>query len=370
MFPVSIGDAILAPVIFPRVRSLAQGVLPALVVALLLAAPVPAARSSVHENQRPSAAEFESLSLTRSRQNHLLIHAYINGKPARLIVDSGSPSTVISAKRRAHFGLTAAPENLNWPTEVQVNGRLSPLVIARNLRLGRIDVVDAPVVLVDLGQTRRAYRVAREQEADGILGADVLFATKAILDCRRQMLVLNLYPETPSEGAGLDFRGFQQVPLFVTEGLNSYVDGTVNGTPARLMVDTGAFDILLHRSFVRRLRIPLRKTRLESAAINLSYARLDLAQIQKLSIGLVNIVGKKVGVTDLSGFIDPDQKSTPPVVGLLGGEILRTNHAIIDFGTRTLYLKTEGEVVAARDNVSKRSRVSKAEPVLAAEVIR
>jgi hypothetical protein len=29
----------------------------------------------------------------------------------------------------------------------------------------------------------------------------------------------------------------------------------------------------------------------------------------------------------------------PPVAGLLGAEILNRHHGIIDFGTRTLYLK-------------------------------
>jgi hypothetical protein len=32
-------------------------------------------------------------------------------------------------------------------------------------------------------------------------------------------------------------------------------------------------------------------------------------------------------------------KATPPVAGLLGSEILRHHNGIIDFGTRTLYLK-------------------------------
>jgi hypothetical protein len=32
-------------------------------------------------------------------------------------------------------------------------------------------------------------------------------------------------------------------------------------------------------------------------------------------------------------------QASPPVAGLLGAEILRHHHGIIDFGTRTLYLK-------------------------------
>ena len=39
----------------------------------------------------PSDPRFEALPLTRSQQNHLLVRAYINGKPALLGVDSGAP---------------------------------------------------------------------------------------------------------------------------------------------------------------------------------------------------------------------------------------------------------------------------------------
>ena len=43
-------------------------------------------------------------------------------------------------------------------------------------------------------------------------------------------------------------------------------------------------------------------------------------------------------------LVEPESGSklagaSPPVVGLLGAEVLKSHHAIIDFGTRTLYLK-------------------------------
>jgi hypothetical protein len=45
-------------------------------------------------------------------------------------------------------------------------------------------------------------------------------------------------------------------------------------------------------------------------------------------------------VMNLDGLIHGDLlKGEPPVAGLLGSEFLHRNNAIIDFGTRTLYLK-------------------------------
>ena len=88
------------------------------------------------------------------------------------------------------------------------------------------------------------------------------------------------------------------------------------------------------------MRLPLRDTPYTSGAVNLRERGLQLATIRRFSVGDFHVRGKEVGVMDLSGLIHGDLlKGKPPVAGLLGSEFLRRNHAIIDFGTRTLYLK-------------------------------
>ena len=69
---------------------------------------------------------------------------------------------------------------------------------------------------------------------------------------------------------------------------------------------------------------------------------MNVAEIKRLSVGSVNMSGKAIGVADLKWLFDGKRRSSltsPPVVGLLGAEVLKSHHAIIDFGTRTLYLK-------------------------------
>ena len=87
-----------------------------------------------------------------------------------------------------------------------------------------------------------------------------------MLDCQRRLLILNLEPQSETITPGVDYRGLRSVPIHVSEGYNLYVDGAINGAPALLMVDTGAFATLLHRSFVKRMKIPLRDTPFRSAA--------------------------------------------------------------------------------------------------------
>jgi hypothetical protein len=161
-----------------------------------------------------------------------------------------------------------------------------------------------------------------------------------VLDCQRQLLILKTDPNVLGSAPGFDRRGLQAVPIQVSDGFNLYVNGSVNGKPAKLMVDTGSFATLLHRSFVRRMRIATRETPYSSSAVNLKERGVRVARIRKLSVGSVDIIGKEVGVIDLQGLIHGGLlEGSPPVAGLLGAETLRRHNGIIDFGTRTLYLK-------------------------------
>jgi predicted aspartyl protease len=283
---------------------------------------------------------FEALPLMRSRQNHLLVRAYINGKPAWLGVDSGAPVSAISVHRREYFRLTPIAAKSNLPAQVQINGAFSNVAIAHEFRLGALSLVDEPIVAINLGNTSRLAKLRHEQEIDGIIGADILFPTKAVLDCQQQLLILKIDPDITGNAPGFDHRGLRAVPIQVSDGFNLYVNGSVNGEPAKLMVDTGSFATLLHRSFVRRMQIPTRNTQFSSSAVNLKERGVGVAWIRKLSVGKVDIVGKEVGVVDLEGLIHRGLlQGSPPVAGLLGAEILKRHHGIIDFGSRTLYLK-------------------------------
>jgi predicted aspartyl protease len=295
--------------------------------------------SVVHRNA-PQYAQFQALPLERSAQNHLLVRAFINGKPALLGVDSGAPVSAIAINRVRHFGVAAAGPNAGVPGRLRINGRYAPVTIARSFRLGSLNLIDEPLVAIDLGGSLAAAKMMKEQAIDGILGADILFPTHAVLDCRNQMLILKVDPAAKGGVPGMDYSGLSGIPIHVTPGDNLYVNGTVNGKHAKLMVDTGAFGTLLHQPFVRRMKIPLRDTKYVSAGVNLKHRGVQMATISRMSIGSVQMRSKEVGVIDLEGLIRKGMlDASPPVAGLLGSEILQDHSGIIDFRTKTLYLR-------------------------------
>jgi hypothetical protein len=305
------------------------------------AVPLSAAnRPAVTQPALDSNIVFQALPLERSRQNHFLVRAEINGKSAILGVDSGAPVSAISATRAAYFGVGSLPRSSTLPSRLRINGGYNRVTIAHHLRLGALILVDEPLVSIDLRTPARAAQEFHEQELDGILGADILFPTQAVLNCEEQLLLMKIDPDAPGTVPGVNHRGWKNIPIRVTQGWNLYVDGKLNGKAAQLMIDTGAFTTLIHRPFVDEMRLHLRDTPYASGAVNLKERGLQLAVIRRFAIGPFLVRGKEVGVMDLRGLIHGDLlKGSPPVAGLLGSEFLRRNHAIIDFGTRTLYLK-------------------------------
>src|SRR5439155_9766328 len=128
-----------------------------------------------------------------------------------------------------------------------------------------------------------------ERESDGILGTDILSPLMAVLDYDRMLLVFKMDPRISGPVPGFNFHGYRRVRMHESEGYNLYVDGKVNGTRARLMVDTGAFATLLHSQFVLGMKIPTRETKFVSSGINLSPSRVHVATITRLSVGSMDM---------------------------------------------------------------------------------
>src|SRR5437764_408390 len=144
--------------------------------ALLVSTPAGAAPHST------ASPLFEALPLERSSQNHLLVHAFINGKPALLTVDTGAPISAIAIQRREHFGLKTIAAVSEIPQHLNVNGAVNSVLVAKTLTLGTLNLIDEPLVAIDLRGRQHSARRMDDPVIDGIIGADILFPTKAVLD--------------------------------------------------------------------------------------------------------------------------------------------------------------------------------------------
>lgn len=284
---------------------------------------------------------YQALPLQLSSQNHLLVRAEINGKPARLLVDTGAPLSAVAIDRASYFRMDPVSAKSRIPSRLNINGAFNTMSMAHSLRLGALNLVDEGMVLIDFSYLKQSFDDEQsERESDGILGTDILSPLDAVLDYDRMLLVFKVDPHISGPIPGVNYRGYRRVQMHESEGYNLYVDGRVNGTKARLMVDTGAFATLLHSQFVRRMNIPMQQTKYRSIGVNLSESRVRLANIARFSVGSLDMQSHRVGVINLERLIHTGLlEASPPVAGLLGSEMLQRYHAIIDFGTNSLYLK-------------------------------
>ncbi len=131
---------------------------------------------------------------------NLLARVIINGKPALMMVDTGSPKTVLDTDHLQKF--------VNQ-TELKRNARrglagttsvYSYIATIDKLEIGSITITDYKAAAVDLGQINRSFRGMGNPQIDGLLGCDLLRHCKAVIRFEERLLELNALEE-PSEAA-------------------------------------------------------------------------------------------------------------------------------------------------------------------------
>jgi predicted aspartyl protease len=122
---------------------------------------------------------------------HLFIKCIINGKTARLLVDTGASRTVFDAER---IKLFLKEEERNFEkidklsTGLGTNTMESHTVALAEFRLGETIFNDYPTVVLNMEHVNQSYRMLGFPEIDGVLGGDLLHELKAVIDYRRKVV--------------------------------------------------------------------------------------------------------------------------------------------------------------------------------------
>lgn len=308
-----------------------------------------------------AAEGFDETKLQRRFGNHLYLPTWINAKPGNLVLDSGAPTTVIHRESVATYGLSLAPthqrvSNVWGPTQdIYSSSKV------RSLQIGHQTLHDVPVLvaseavwltppeflivpkLIPRAKTRQISSYYHVEAVNGLLGADLLKKTAAVIDCGHQMLYTSSRAAQPATSerlaAFLGYRGFTRIPMRLTRDHQFEVDAAINGHTTRLLVSTGASFTFLGREAGAAAHIFAAPLRL---AYDLGYgqrASISGGSAKDLMIGDFIVHYTDVTLADVSGQIlrsnVPDEANS----GLLGIEVLSMNYAVIDFGNMTLYMR-------------------------------
>jgi hypothetical protein len=121
---------------------------------------------------------------------HFLVKAGINNKKGNFILDTGASTTVVDINKAKKFKLNIPDEQPEMTAFGASPEQLDVRYTARNkIGIKKWTGGKFPVLLMDLSHIAEAMQI-HDVEIDGILGADVLIAGKAILDYGKKYLYL------------------------------------------------------------------------------------------------------------------------------------------------------------------------------------
>lgn len=330
-----------------------------LVVAiLLLAAVVPVGVQS----QQPSGTLAGFLSsqglagakLERRFGNHLIVPVSINNRRGALMIDSGSPYSLIDMNSVKTFGLTVGKTGSNVGGVFGRSWERFGVSKVTSIAMGNCVVTNVPVTIADLsnfnadgGSAVTGSHIPESRNLthiNGILGVSEMLKFGMIIDCARQMLYIN--PDGPSSSishnlAGfLAGRGFTRIPMRLNSNRHIDVEGALNGHDTRLIVDTGAATTLIDKETAVRAGTGI--TALQGAGAAGAgglHGGLSRTGVKELGIGSFELANAEVAVAHVSGDILHSKSATESNAGILGQEYLSSNFAIIDVGGIALYLR-------------------------------
>jgi predicted aspartyl protease len=203
----------------------------------------------------------------------------------------------------------------------------------QNMSAGSMNFGSSLVVL-----RRSSHADAANGAFDGIVGLDILFRHKALINCRTKLVFFKVdQARRINLGSVAASEKFTRVPIRREETGALTVPCSIRGQPTRLLVDTGAFVTLFHEGFVKSLALAAEPTRISAQVGRGASKRISAAKINDLSIGMFKLPPEKFGIAPLPQFAL--QQGDTKIAGILGMDTLYICHAIIDLDGMNLFLK-------------------------------
>ena len=127
--------------------------------------------------------------LVLTATDHFEIYAEINSVPGRFILDTGASNTCIGMDRIDHFKLISEESIIKAAGAGATN--METLVSKKNtITLNSWRYKKLEIVLFDLKHVNEALTAHHAEPVDGIIGADILKKSKAIIDYNKKCIYL------------------------------------------------------------------------------------------------------------------------------------------------------------------------------------
>jgi predicted aspartyl protease len=125
--------------------------------------------------------------------SHVLIKAKINGKVARLLIDTGASRSVFDLERIRQFvNEKSFPEHNKLSTGLGTNSMPTSTITLKSLKIGDLTIENFPAVLLDLQHVNGTYDTLGHSAIDGVIGNDILVMYNALINYKKMSLTLSM----------------------------------------------------------------------------------------------------------------------------------------------------------------------------------
>lgn len=143
----------------------------------------------------------------------------------------------------------------------------------------------------------------------------------------------------------LELRGYESFP-FRFESNSIFMDGKLNGTPGKFLIDTGAGTSLIHIPFAEKSKCEVGP--MDEVIYGVAgQAPAGWCDVPNISFGEAVFKGRKILATDLANGLPDGQKARQDAI--LGADIMSQLDAVISYPERRIFLrpdKSDEEAVA------------------------
>lgn len=135
------------------------------------------------------AKGFKRIALKRINTNHFEFKAKVNGIKGSFILDTGASNTCIGTDSISHFKLRVEASEVK-AAGAGAGNMLTQVSSNNTLQIGKWFKKNVPFVIFDLSHVNEALHLAEAKPVEGILGADILKTSRAVIDYGRNCLYL------------------------------------------------------------------------------------------------------------------------------------------------------------------------------------
>ena len=148
----------------------------------------------------------------------------------------------------------------------------------------------------------------------------------------------------------LEDKGYTGVELRPTPVGHLELDATVNGNPARMLVDTGAGVTVIDRASAQRWAVAGESCGGTAVAGCVG----DIGDVENATVGTLELAGLEltdvdVKIMDLSQInAGLEQKKAQRIDGIIGSDLMVSRAAVIEYATHRLHLRSSDHYEARR----------------------